>query len=96
MLYWLHWARNFEKDGLQKKMLFIEIGAMSSVGDVAQPNIIVTLVICVNNRRRPRGTTAVHHVIPINVTETTTYLETPFMCQFVSECQCQTAMRSEY
>ena len=77
-------------------IILIDIGAISRIGDVGQPNILVSLVIGVNNRRRPRGTTAVHHVIPINVTETTTYLETPFMCQFVSECQCQTAMRSEY
>ena len=48
-----------------------EIEAGIRIGDVGQPNILVSLVIGVNNRRRPRGTTAVHHVIPINVTETT-------------------------
>ena len=48
-----------------------EIEAGIRMGDVGQPNILVSLVIGVNNRRRPRGTTAVHHVIPINVTETT-------------------------
>ena len=49
----------------------VEIEAGIRIGDVGQPNILVSLVIGVNNRRRPRGTTAVHHVIPINVTETT-------------------------
>ena len=56
-----------------QKVLYqsVEIEAGIRIGDVGQPNILVSLVIGVNNRRRPRGTTAVHHVIPINVTETT-------------------------
>jgi hypothetical protein len=59
----------------QQNVLYqsIEIEAGIRRGDVGQPFIFqyVSLVIGVNNRRRPRGTSAVHHVIPINVTETT-------------------------
>jgi hypothetical protein len=62
-------------EGRQKNVLYqsIEIEAGIRRGDVGQPFIFqyVSLVIGVNNRRRPRGTSAVHHVIPINVTETT-------------------------
>ena len=74
----------------------VEIEAGIRIGDVGQPNILVSLVIGVNNRRRPRGTMYCGPPCNSHKCHGDYYLETPFMCQFVSECQCQTAMRSEF